>query len=368
MTIGRARTALSCAAGLALAAGLAGASAEQPALTQVYANNDFQLTGISVSKTGRLFVNFPRWSDRYLDAVVEVKPDGSTAPYPNVEWNRWNGKVATAGDHFVCVQTEVADGENHLWVVDAAAPMPGPIVPGGPKLVEIDLGTNRVMRTIVMPPGVVKSDSYLNDIRFDLPRHTGYMTDSGHAGIIVVDLRTGAAHRELDGDPSVNIAPGVQVVVGGKPVLKDGKPPQFKVDSIALSPDGSYLYYKPITAVELYRIKTSVLRGGASPATVSAAVEPYLKTFPTDGIWMTKTGYLYLSDPDHFAVSRITPQGKLERVVTDRRLRWPDTFTQNPDGGAIFISTSHIEESPPYNKGVSVRTTPYGVFKFEPPE
>ncbi len=38
--------------------------AQTRSLTEVYSNNDFQLTGISVSKTGRLFVNFPRWSDR----------------------------------------------------------------------------------------------------------------------------------------------------------------------------------------------------------------------------------------------------------------------------------------------------------------
>ncbi len=42
------------------------------ALTELYQNDDFQRTGISVSKTGRLFVSFPRWSDRHLSAVLEV--------------------------------------------------------------------------------------------------------------------------------------------------------------------------------------------------------------------------------------------------------------------------------------------------------
>jgi hypothetical protein len=49
-------------------------------LTTVYTNNDFQITGVTVAKSGRLFVNFPRWSDRYLNAVVEVMKDGSVKP------------------------------------------------------------------------------------------------------------------------------------------------------------------------------------------------------------------------------------------------------------------------------------------------
>lgn len=61
-------------------------TANGKALTEVYHNDDFQVTGISVSKTGRLFVNFPRWSDHYLNAVVEVMPDGSMKPFPDEQF------------------------------------------------------------------------------------------------------------------------------------------------------------------------------------------------------------------------------------------------------------------------------------------
>jgi hypothetical protein len=30
--------------------------------------------------------------------------------------------------------------------------------------------------------------------------------------------------------------------------------------------------------------------------------------------------------------------------VQDERLRWPDTFSQGPDG-AIYVTTSHIQDS-----------------------
>ena len=58
-------------------------------LTEVFQDSDFQITGVAVSKTGRMFVNYPRWSNHYLDAVVEVYKNGSVKPYPDEAWNRW---------------------------------------------------------------------------------------------------------------------------------------------------------------------------------------------------------------------------------------------------------------------------------------
>jgi len=353
---------ISALVGIVLAAGLLNAAS----LTEVYQNNDFQLTGITVSKTGRVFVNFPRWSDRYLYAVVEVMPDGSSKPFPDKEWNQWNLKSDTAGDHFVCVQSVVVDDNDMLWVVDPAAPLLATVVPGGPKLVEIDLKTNKVVRTIPFGADVIKPGTYLNDVRFDTHRHTAYLTDSGPGGIITVDLDSGKAHRALDGHPSVLIEKGVNVVVDGKTLLQFGKPPQFNSDGIALSPDGAYLYYKAITANTLYRIKTDVLRNpNASPETVSAAVEKVAQTFPTDGLWMDKNWNIYLTDVTHNAVSRLARNGKIDQLVSDPRLQWPDTFSQGPDG-SIYVSASHINESPNFNQGKSTRKLPYGVFKFHP--
>jgi sugar lactone lactonase YvrE len=330
-------------------------------LTQVYQNSDFQLTGISVSKTGRLFVNFPRWSAEYLNAVVEAMPDGSSKPFPNEQWNRWDLDPKTASQHFVCVQAMYTDANDVLWVLDPAAPMLMSIIPGGPKLVKIDLKTNQVTRVILFGPDVAKTNSYLNDIRIDNQRNFAYITDSGLGGIIVLDLGSWQAHRALDGDPSVMPDKSVKIVIDGKPVLNPaGQTPSFHSDAIALSPDGQYLYYQPIAARALYRVKTDTLRQGTKPA-----VEKYADTFPVDGIWMDSHQNIYLSDLQQNAVARLNPQRKIDVLVRDNRLQWPDTFSEGPDG-SIYISASHINESPTYNQGKSTRKMPYGVFKFRP--
>jgi sugar lactone lactonase YvrE len=356
------RNALKHAASLWLATSASKILDASPALTEIFHNNSFQLTGISVSKQGRLFINFPRWSPEYLNAVIEVTPDGSIKAFPNEDWNRWDLTPPTAPKHFVCVQSIVVDDNDTLWVLDAAAPMLMSIVPGGPKLVQVDLKTNLVKRVIALPTETAKTSTYLNDVRFDNGRNFAYITDSGLGGIIVVNLSTGESHRHLDGDPSVMPDKSVKIVIDGKPILgPTGQTPSFHSDAIALSPDKEYLYYQPIAKTSLYRVRTDALRdpqGRPKP-------EVYAKTFPLDGIWMDKQSNIYLSNVQAKAVSRLTPDRKLETVVQDTRLRWPDTFSEGPDG-SIYITASHINDSPTYNQGKSVRTMPYQAFKFKP--
>jgi sugar lactone lactonase YvrE len=148
----------------------------------------------------------------------------------------------------------------------------------------------------------------------------------------------------------------MKIVIGGKPVLgPTGETPAFH------SRDGEYRYYQPIAPTTLYRVKTDSLRNAAG----KPVVEKYAKTFPVDGIWMdSRQKHLSEQFAGRGCVAR-TPDRKVETVLTDPRLQWPDTFSEGPDG-SIYITASHIDESPTYNKGKSTRTTPYEAFKFKP--
>ena len=94
-------------------------------------------TGVAVSNTGRIFVNFPRWSEIPF-SVAEIV-DSQLIPYPDEEWNNWD-ESAKPENHFVCVQSVNIDKENFLWILDPAN-LGDSIVKGGVKLLKIDLQT-----------------------------------------------------------------------------------------------------------------------------------------------------------------------------------------------------------------------------------
>ena len=102
----------------------------------------------------------------------------------------------SADDHFVCVQSVAAGPDGGPWVLDPAAPGSDEVLPGGPKLVRVDLATDEVTKVIPFGRDVAPQGSYLNDVRFGPDGETAHVTDSGLRGaIIVVDLEAGTAFR-----------------------------------------------------------------------------------------------------------------------------------------------------------------------------
>jgi sugar lactone lactonase YvrE len=342
------------------------APAAQPAhrradtVLQQAAQFEHQVTGVTVSEQGRIFVNFPRWTEDSPISVAEVMQDGSLRPYPDEQWNAWRNvrrDELDPSDHWVCVQSVVADGRGSVWVVDPAAPAVDGIVPGGPKSVRIDLATDRVARVIQFGQDVAIPGSSLNDVRFSKDGKYAYLTDSGQRGaLVVVDLASGKARRVLDGDPSTQPEKSVVVTTDGKPLrYPDGRKVLFAADSIALSSDGAWLYWKPLTGIILYRIPTAVLTGsGLAGEDVSSGVQSYGKLEPTDGFWIGRgTDTLYVTSIQDNAIKARNlaqgPAGGLRTVLQDPRLRWPDTFSQGPDD-SLYVTTSRIQDSAFFNR------------------
>src|SRR4051812_36255843 len=58
-------------------------------LELVYSIEKYQLTGVAISHTGRLFTNFPLWPGPHKYDVMEVTSPNSAVPFPNEEWNSW---------------------------------------------------------------------------------------------------------------------------------------------------------------------------------------------------------------------------------------------------------------------------------------
>jgi sugar lactone lactonase YvrE len=331
-------------------------------------------TGITVSQKGRIFVNFPKWGDKVPFTVAEIR-DGRPVAYPNEALNRTNPNDLAAA--LVSVQSVVVDPADRLWILDTGSPMFKPMQYGGPKLVCVDLASDRVIKTILFPQDVALPTTYLNDVRFDLRRGAegmAFITDSsnkGANGIIVVDLASGESWRRLNDHPSTKAEELSRFlpIVEGRPFLErqpDGMTQPIKIgtDGIAISSDGARLYYCPLASRRLYSVATDALvdRSLDDSAVVATVVDEGDKGGGADGLESDAAGYIYATNYEHNAILRRRFGGEWETVVHDPRLLWPDTLSVAADG-YLYVTANQLHRQAKYQKGKDLRQKPYTLFR-----
>lgn len=332
---------------------------------------DHQVTGVAVASTGRVFVSFPRWSDDVPVSVAEVLTDGTITPYPSAEWNSYTGDAKSVATQFVCVQSVIVDANDHLWVLDPGSPRMAGVVPGAPKLIEIDLATNRVVRTIPFTSAIAPTYSYLNDVRIDTQEHTAYLTDSGLGGIIVVDLDGTQVRRVLGDHVSVKAEADFTPQIHGLLVKPhDGTPLRVHSDGIALSRDGSTLYWQALSGRTLYKASTLDLRDVSLPAEMMAArVSTVATTAAADGLAIDGRGRLFITNIESNSITMLDTKGTettLALVAQSPLLDWPDSIAIAPDG-ALLVTASQIERMPRF-EGFAPRTAPYSLLRIVVPD
>ncbi|KQO49586.1 MULTISPECIES: L-dopachrome tautomerase-related protein [unclassified Methylobacterium] len=340
-----------------------------PGSTRAFAEEDPRLvtamtldtpsTGVSIAPDGRRFLVLARLDGSAGPQIVEWK-DGILVPYPDVTWNGW-AKGQDPSKAFVRVNAQRIGPDGALWLVDTGAPGIGnPVLPGGPKLIRIDLATNRVAR--VYPLGsVTKADSFVDDVRFNGGH--AYLTDAGAPGLIVLDLGSGQGRRVLDGHPST--VSDRAVSAEGRPMYgPDGKPLHIHADQIEVSPDGRWVYYQPSSG-RMSRIDTRYLDDtDLDAASLATHVERFADTPSTGGTAIDAEGNIYVSDTDQLSVLRLTPDGTRTTVVRDPRLVWVDAMWIDADG-RLWMPAAQLNRMAPFNGGVDRVAKPLRVFTLD---
>ncbi len=349
-------------------------AAVQPVLETVFAFHGPMPTGVSVSHEGRVFVNFPRWGDKVPYTVAEIK-DGHTVPFPDAAHNA--NRREDPFNHLVSVQSIVVDPKDRLWLLDTGSIQFGPSQMGGPKLVGVDLATNKVFRVIYFPRDVVPATSYLNDVRFDLRRGRGglaYITDSGEHGpngIVVVDLGTGHSWRRLAYQKSVRADYHFVPIVEGQPLRprpKVGPPGYLKLgsDGIAISADGKRLFYCPLASRELYSVSVDAL---SNPKTTEKQTQATVKDegarpSAADGLETGADGTLYATAYEMRGILERKPGGDWKTLVQDPRIVWPDTMSVATNG-YLYFTSNQLDRMANYHNGLDMRTRPFYLFRVK---
>ncbi|MGI3747139.1 MAG: L-dopachrome tautomerase-related protein [Janthinobacterium lividum] len=343
-------------------------------LEQVFAFHDAMPTGVTVTETGRIFVNFPHWGDDVPFTVGEIR-DGKVVAYPDAAINKEDPKDPAKG--LISVQSVVADGQGRVWLLDTAAPNFAAPKAGGAKLVAVDLASNKVVKTLVFPANVILPSTYVNDMRFDFrsgKEGTVYVTDSSVSGpgaIIVMDIASGKATRRLNGAKSTSVDPDFKPEVEGQAALvskgPDGKPKTMGVasDGIALSADGKTLYFSALSSRHLFAVPTEMLRDtSVSEAQLNAAVKDLGEKGASDGLESDANGAVYAGDYEHNGIRKRLADGSWQTIVHDPRVLWPDTLSVGPDGYLYFIA-NQLQRQAGFHNGKDLREKPYSLLRVK---
>ncbi|MEI9999001.1 MAG: L-dopachrome tautomerase-related protein [Verrucomicrobiota bacterium] len=300
---------------------------EDPRVIPVY--RSFRVwNGIAISANGRPFVSLPG-VEGAGEQLAELDMHGDPFPWPDRAWNQWK-PGSPFGSAFVHVNAARFGPDGTLWVVDAGSPGLGkPAVPGAARLFGFDIVTKKPVHLFPLQ-AATRPASYIDDVRFNGDH--AYLTDAGAAGLIVLDLKTGAVRRVLDDDPStVDQRP---LMADGKELRDEtGKPVHVNADQLEVSPDGRYLYYQPASG-PLSRIETKWLDDPAiAPADVAKNVEEAWANTPTSGgTAIDAKGNIYMGSANDRSILKITPDGTISTLTTDPRLIWTDAMWIDAQG------------------------------------
>ncbi len=329
---------------------------------QLVYQSDTIWNGVATS-SNRVFVCFPHGDGSAGTRIGEVLTNGKVVPYPSADWNNWvpGTPAAQTAQKFVRTNSLRFGPDGLLWIVDTGTPrMDGSVVTNGPKLIAIDINSNKVVKSISLD-AVVREKSFVDDLRFNGPFI--YVTDAGVPALIVLNNATGQARRVLENDTSTTDR---RPMYGeGNVLIKpNGDTVKIHADQLEVSPDGSLLYFQPASG-PMYRIATSALNDASlSSADLARQVKFFFDSPTTGGTAMDADGVIYLNDTNLKRMLKITPNGQSSVVLQDDRLIWGDAMWIDDDG-YVWIPAPQMNRTPEFQRGVSTVEYPIKLYKLK---
>ena len=144
----------------------------------------------------------------------------------------------------------------------------------------------------------------------------------------------------------------------------NGGVPQVHVDLLELSGDGKWLYFVPLLGPMLRRVPTAALQDATlTAAQVAATVEDVIAVPPLAGLARDAHDNLYICSFTQDAILRLKPGGRLETLITDPRISFPNEGCVGSDG-YFYFPGSQIHRSARFGDGTSQVQLPFEVMKI----
>ncbi|WP_171394228.1 L-dopachrome tautomerase-related protein [Vibrio mediterranei] len=316
--------------------------------------------GVAI-QNNEVYVSGPLWSGSKGPSVAKIGENGELKPYPSKAWNSTNSEVPLS-KRFVNVNAIHKDDRGQLWIVDTGvSTFGGSVIKDAAKLVVVNLQSDKVSDVILFSPSVLKTNSYVDDIRFN--GDYAYLTDAGAPGLIVLNLKTKKMWRVLDNSPSTVALKNRDIFLDGKVVeVMKGQPLRVNSDPLALSPDKKWLYFAPLQG-PWSKVETRYLNDFGMKDDIQSKVHSWFNLPPVGGVAMGKDGIMYFTDLAANALRTISPEGQITTLVVDPRLHWADAPVI--DKGSVYLPAFQVDRIATFNEGVSRVEFPIGLYKFD---
>lgn len=330
---------------------------------EIAAELEFPLGNVTGSADGRIFFNIHPFAaaDRFTDAVMFELVDGTPRPYPD---------LATQPElRFAFGMT--VDRQNRLWLT-----CPATLDRERTRILAFDLAADTKVIDHELEPGVAR---FGQDLRVTPDGTTLILADTGafrftHASLFVVDIATWRARELLADDPSTQPQDLVIHTRTGEPHRIGYGLLSFQVgvDGIAIDDGGEWLYFATMSHDTLHRIPlAAVLDPQLAPDALAAAIERVGAKPLSDGIAITATGDVLVTDVEHGSLDRIDRSGELRTLVARDDIRWSDGVYVSA-AGEVYLTDSAIPAyfdqllRPPSRERLRA-AAPYRLYRFRLP-
>lgn len=312
---------------------------------------------LAIGPDGRMFMSVHEFYGPEL-RVVEVMPDGSTKPYPTETWAR---APQEDGDGLQGVLGLRADRTGILWMLDGQ----GEGQTG--RVVGWNTNTETLHAIYYVGQPVARATSFLNDLAIDLENNAIYISDTGdgmNSAVIVIDMETGRARRVLEGS-AFTVPEDTPMIIDGREIKLGGNPAKIGINPITIDPTNTWVYFAPMTATSMYRVRTAdLLDEGLSDAELAAKVERYGDKVISDGSTVDADGNVYITAMTDNAIGVTKPDGTYEVLFqSDEDLPWPDGFSMGVDG-FVYATINELHRSPVLNGGEDASLGTYRIVRF----
>jgi quercetin dioxygenase-like cupin family protein/sugar lactone lactonase YvrE len=339
----------------------------KPGQPEIYAGLTEAVGNIAFTPQGELvYSNHPFFNPR----IRVMKYDAQTKeskPFPNKEWNT----PRKTDDHYLSSVLGIHNDANGIiWMLDM-----GQRNRITPKIVGWNTRTDKLEKIYYLPASSVVNNSQPNDMVVDLKHGVFIIADEGignggdgsKAALIIVDMKTGATRRLMEGTRTMK-PENKPLIIGGKKLKIKGKDMLVGCDGITADANFDWLYYAPLNGSKVYRVKiTDLLDQSLTEAALVKHVETYSGKPNNGGLSIDVDGNLYLTTMETNSVSVILAKDRsVHQLVIDGKLLWPDGVSYNATDGYMYVSAAQAQLGAAFNNGVNKAKAPYYIYRFKP--